>query len=169
MNWDAIGAIGEVIGAVAVVGSIVYLAVQIRQGTSATAAGNMNSWTADYNQIILALYWDQNDTVLIRKALTEFESLSADNQTRAHALFTAAALSAQNAYFQLEKKQFDARLGKPNLWFMASIIKSEGGKYWWSYMRGFWHQDFTAEMEKLASSAEIPALSKALPWYAKDA
>jgi hypothetical protein len=28
MNWDAIGAIGEVIGAVAVVASLVYLAVQ---------------------------------------------------------------------------------------------------------------------------------------------
>ena len=36
MNWDAIGAIGEVVGAAAVVVSIVYLAVQIRQNTSST-------------------------------------------------------------------------------------------------------------------------------------
>jgi len=36
MNWDAIGAIGEVVGAAAVVISIVYLAVQIRQNTSST-------------------------------------------------------------------------------------------------------------------------------------
>ena len=33
MNWDAIGAIGEVIGAIAVVGTLGYLAVQIRQNT----------------------------------------------------------------------------------------------------------------------------------------
>ncbi len=32
MNWDAIGAIGEIIGASAVVVSLVYLAVQIRAG-----------------------------------------------------------------------------------------------------------------------------------------
>ena len=36
MNWDAIGAVGEVVGAAAVVVSIVYLAVQIRQNTSST-------------------------------------------------------------------------------------------------------------------------------------
>ena len=33
MNWDAIGAVGAVIGAAAVVISIVYLSVQIRQNT----------------------------------------------------------------------------------------------------------------------------------------
>ena len=31
MNWDAIGAIGEIIGAIAVVSTLFYLAVQIRQ------------------------------------------------------------------------------------------------------------------------------------------
>ena len=34
MNWDAISAIGETIGAVAVVISLLYLAIQIRQNTS---------------------------------------------------------------------------------------------------------------------------------------
>ena len=33
MNWDAIGAVAEVIGAAAVLGSLLYLAYQIRQGT----------------------------------------------------------------------------------------------------------------------------------------
>ncbi len=33
MNWDAIGAIAELFGAVGVIASLVYLAVQIRQNT----------------------------------------------------------------------------------------------------------------------------------------
>ncbi|MEZ5503387.1 MAG: hypothetical protein R3E50_12340 [Halioglobus sp.] len=33
MNWDAIGAIGELVGAIAVFVSLVYLAVQLRQNT----------------------------------------------------------------------------------------------------------------------------------------
>ena len=36
MNWDAIGAVGEVVGAMAVVVSIVYLSIQIRQNTRTT-------------------------------------------------------------------------------------------------------------------------------------
>ena len=168
MDWEAIGAISEVIGAVAVVGSIVYLAIQIRQGTSATAAGNMNSWIADYNQMLMTMYSDPNDSVLFRKAISEFESLSADDQMRAHAALSASALSAQNAYFQLAEDQFEPRLGNQILAFFASTIKAEGGKYWWSKSREVWHQDFTAEIDRLAASTEIPGLDKALPWYAKD-
>ena len=33
MNWDAIGAVGEVVGAIAVIASIVYLATQIRSNS----------------------------------------------------------------------------------------------------------------------------------------
>ncbi|MGI9324326.1 MAG: hypothetical protein ACR2PZ_03835 [Pseudomonadales bacterium] len=33
MNWDAIEAIGEVVGAVAVVLTLIYLSVQLRQNT----------------------------------------------------------------------------------------------------------------------------------------
>lgn len=39
MNWDAIGAIGEIIGAAAVVASLLYLAVQTRANAKALRAG----------------------------------------------------------------------------------------------------------------------------------
>jgi hypothetical protein len=41
MNWDAIGAIGEIAGAVAVFGSLVYLAIQIK-GQNIEKSGNCN-------------------------------------------------------------------------------------------------------------------------------
>lgn len=39
MNWEAISAIGEIVGATAVVVTLIYLAVQVRQGTKATQGG----------------------------------------------------------------------------------------------------------------------------------
>ena len=41
MNWEAIGAIGEFVGAVAVVVTLIYLAVQVRRGTSTTQAASI--------------------------------------------------------------------------------------------------------------------------------
>jgi len=38
MNWDAIGAIAELVGAIAVVGTLFYLAVQVRHSKDATEA-----------------------------------------------------------------------------------------------------------------------------------
>ena len=37
MNWDAIGAIGEVVGAAGVIASLLYLAIQVRASTRASA------------------------------------------------------------------------------------------------------------------------------------
>jgi hypothetical protein len=34
MNWEAIGALGEILGALAVFGTLVYLAIQIKQNSS---------------------------------------------------------------------------------------------------------------------------------------
>ena len=35
MNWEAIGALGEVVGAIAVVLTLAYLAIQVRQNSNA--------------------------------------------------------------------------------------------------------------------------------------
>ncbi|MCB1669689.1 MAG: hypothetical protein R3F41_10945 [Gammaproteobacteria bacterium] len=40
MNWEAIGAIGEILGAMAVVMTLVYLAVQVRYAKEAAADNN---------------------------------------------------------------------------------------------------------------------------------
>ena len=45
MNWDAIGAAGEVVGAIAVVVSLVYLAVQLRVNSKTLKANG--SWSAE--------------------------------------------------------------------------------------------------------------------------
>ena len=51
MNWDAIGAVGELLGASAVLVTLIYLAVQIRQNTSAVATATYESTMTGFNDI----------------------------------------------------------------------------------------------------------------------
>ncbi len=44
MNWDAIGAVGDMVGALAVIVTLAYLALQIRASTRESAA-NQSSIT----------------------------------------------------------------------------------------------------------------------------
>jgi hypothetical protein len=55
MNWDAIGAIGEIIGAIAVVSTLFYLAVQIRQ--SAKVAREQAHYHMLQNQVSTMDRW----------------------------------------------------------------------------------------------------------------
>ena len=49
MNWEAIGAIGEVLGAAAVVATLGYLAVQIRQNSRAVKNSAAQSMLSEAN------------------------------------------------------------------------------------------------------------------------
>ncbi len=51
MNWDAIAAVGELLGALAVLITLVYLAVQIKQNTLAVATATYESTMAGFNDI----------------------------------------------------------------------------------------------------------------------
>ncbi len=58
MNWDAIGAIAELLGAIGVIASLVYLATQIRhsrdqmsQNTQAMRAGSYQSFFQNLDEV----------------------------------------------------------------------------------------------------------------------
>ena len=56
MNWEAIGAIGEFVGALAVVLTLVYLALQVRQNTTGmrvAAKLEITKQFADYTDLLL--------------------------------------------------------------------------------------------------------------------
>jgi hypothetical protein len=50
VNWQAIGAIGEVVGAIAVVATLLYLARDIRQNSRSLAISALRDTTANWNQ-----------------------------------------------------------------------------------------------------------------------
>lgn len=51
MNWEALGAIGEIIGAMAVVATLAYLIIQIRQNTRGIHSAAVQANTLAFNEI----------------------------------------------------------------------------------------------------------------------
>ena len=58
MNWDAVGAIGEIAGAVAVVATLIYFARQIRESTVAQQTTTDCMLTEIFNQTHVAIIGD---------------------------------------------------------------------------------------------------------------
>ena len=77
MNWEAIGALAETLGALAVIVSIIYLAAQVRQTRlqlQAQAEDNILSRAFDaYSPV-----YEGNNSLVFRKGLESPETLSAD-------------------------------------------------------------------------------------------
>jgi hypothetical protein len=55
MNWDAIGAIGEILGAFAVVASLIYLAVQVRQQNAEYRIYSAHVVTTAFREVVSSI------------------------------------------------------------------------------------------------------------------
>ena len=75
MNWDAIGAIGEIVGAIAVVATLVYFAIQMRQYTTGLRSATFNATMQEFNQINVAQL-DPALADLLDRGMEDLDSLS---------------------------------------------------------------------------------------------
>lgn len=99
MNWDAIGAIGEIIGALAVVISLAYLASQIRIQNRESRAASVHQVIEGYRSSIAALHDPEMADIWI-SGMEDFDSLAPSQRLRFVIYLTVALRSFEDAYFQ---------------------------------------------------------------------
>ncbi len=85
MTWDAIGALGEIAGSVAVILTLLVLIRQIREATNATRAATMESIGDRIQERLLLQVADADLAALLVRA-TQAASLSEFNEVDAHRL-----------------------------------------------------------------------------------
>jgi hypothetical protein len=93
MNWDAIGAIGELVGAMAVVVTLGYLAVQIRYARSEAR----RALSQGRGEALRSLLIEQQDERLNRLVLQVNAALGAEPRPFAVALAERTGVSAEDA------------------------------------------------------------------------
>lgn len=78
MNWEALGALAELAGAAGVIGSVLYLAVQVRTGNRASAVQAKLDSTRLLNDFMDLLIQKPELNQLMRKGRKSLDSLSPD-------------------------------------------------------------------------------------------
>jgi hypothetical protein len=82
MNWEAIGAIGEIVGALAVVITLAYLVIQIRQNTAAVATATYESTMTGFNDINVVVASNPKLASLLDRGTQSPDTLSAEEITQ---------------------------------------------------------------------------------------
>ena len=149
MDWEAIGAIGEVLGAVGVILTLGYLAIQIRQNTRALRAASIDSTTQIANGIRSDLFSNPEITAIYANGLGDVDALNKLERERFRLLMTNALWALWNAYNQ-------AKLGDSQSWeaqkpMMRRFLSQPGGQWYWQTYREEFAQDFQAEVDAALS------------------
>ena len=82
MNWEAISAISQLGGSIAVVVSVLYLAVQLRSSTRVAKVAAMDAAAAALRDVTKPLMENAELSRLWRAGLENLETLSAEDQAR---------------------------------------------------------------------------------------
>ncbi len=152
MNWEAIGAIGEIIGAIAVVATLGYLALQIRHQNAANRINAVNSILQGFDQLDLLLAQDESLAALFNKGLWSPDELT-DSEA---AQFSWMLRLASNCYLKLYRLYQDG-LASQYEWEnhmsqAAYLFGTPGGKVFLAGHREAFC-DFTELLRKTPRSA----------------
>ena len=103
MNWEAVGAVGEIVGAIAVVITLIYLARQMRQNSSAlrsTTAQSANEMAFSVYNPIVANEYGLADILL--RGLRDPELLSDLEMARFTANWQAHSLLGRTSFINIK-------------------------------------------------------------------
>ena len=165
MNWDAIGAIGEILGALVVVITLGYLAVQIRQNTAQQKREETVSIQRGQNEVVSQM----RDPMMVRSyAMTAEKGRAASPEDRSRAIIWV--IQYLN-HFQvvhdlyrsgaLDEEQYQLWAG-----FAVSIIAPARMRQWWDEENGrlAFHSEVRQMIDQRLEDPDNPPLPLTEMW-----
>ena len=134
MNWDAIAAVAELLAALGVIGSLIYLATQIRQNTDSVRMASHRGVADQFQRTNLAALEDPALAEILRRVLRDASSLTEQEQYRFE-LFLTSLFRTYEELFQLNAKG----LVDSELW----ACREDAMLYWLSHenVRSWWEEE----------------------------
>ena len=141
MNWEALGAIGETVGAVGVIATMAFLAYQIIQTRTALRANAYQAYSHDKRELVMFLVSDPIRGTMI-EGLQNPDSLDQDS------LFAfQQAMVNFMFFFQMSHKMWRSKQITDADWvtdkqLIGELKSTPGFEIWWPQCRNFFEAEF---------------------------
>ena len=132
MNWEALGAIGEIVGAVAVVVTLGYLAVQTRQNTRAVRVASFHQIVDSFSAVSLAIVQDATLSSLLMRSIVDPRSLTAEDYSRYGFFLLTFLRRAKSMFFHSEQGTLQRDSWHGIRVSLEEILATEPAQRWWS-------------------------------------
>ena len=142
MNWDAMGAIAESVGALGVILSLVYLALQVRQNTEQIRLSRFQDLSSTLQDGFTPVYNPGNMTVWYRGHFKPGE-LSEEDEYTFRMFMERQLFNVQNVVYQHQHGLVDDAVFESTILLMRQLLLgTPGGSSYWEEQR----HNFTEEM-----------------------
>lgn len=133
------GAIGEIIGGVGVVVSLIYLALQVRQNTLATRHNAFHEIVRDQTEAFNLMNVDAELTQIVYEGFTDFRSLTRDQQRRFEVWHMTWLRMLENLLYEVEHQRIDASEWTGIREHQKFALGRPGFAEWWNTRQNLFH------------------------------
>jgi hypothetical protein len=151
VNWDAVGAVGEIIGAAAVLVTLIYLALQIRQNTYQNRLNSIQAINASNDSAFDPIYIPEN-TVIFTKGQSSYEHLTEHEKVVFDMLMMRLFASLDSTTYHYQQKSYDKELFRGVMEFYSGFISSPGGRKWYQLRSNSISKDTRDKLERYLGS-----------------
>ena len=161
MNWEAIGAIGDFVGGLAVVLTLVYIAFQVRQSSKqidqhsrALSASTFYAAGEGFNKWWALVIQDEAVAGLWKRGIAG-EKLESTDELRFNSLAMMLFTSLENNFHQLQLGSISRNTLELAKRQWVRVLISPGGSAWWKRQgRGSFTPAFVDSIEALITAAD---------------
>jgi HEAT repeat protein len=161
VNWEAIGAVGEIIGAVAVVVSVAYLALQIRAQNVESRLGATRDLASKRAEPLKLLLGDDAAIEVWLKAVRDYESLQGHDRMKASLMFNLIMRNAEQDFLHKGTGHADDPYLESVDRVLSQNVSAPGLQEWWRTTGDLFNQSFQDHVNSLMATQQENRLNDA--------
>jgi len=154
VNWEAISAIGQIVGAFAVVISLIYLAREIRSNAHAARLASMDTLNRWLGELVVHPHLGE----LYYRGIRDFESLEGGDLVRFTALINQLFYIYEEMYYQQLDGHLDPRVWRETEAAMRDVNAYPGVQAWWRSRSHWFSEEFAKQVNQEQQTAKAPRL-----------
>ncbi len=148
MDIMELGAIGELVGGVAVIGSLIYVGLQVRQNSNwlrASVVDTSSQRLTDMHYFMAS----EGNTAIIEAIATDADAIEPTVAVRLGQAYMAIARNAETAYFQFQLGHLPDQLWRGYETHVHVIASTRFFLPWWEMRRSMFHEAFRDHVDTL--------------------
>ena len=160
MSIETINAWAQFAAALGVIGSLFYLAAQVRQNARSSQAVVVDSLARSMHDLALAIAQDAELLRVLTVILPNWDAATEMDKARAFSFILGYFKLFENAWFQMRKGMLERDQWQGYEAFLRMVYGMPSVKKWWSMRRSFFAPGFVDYVEQLKTRPEVPTFSE---------
>ncbi len=149
MNWEAIGAVGEILGAIAVIATLIYLARQIKDSSRAARSQAITDATTGIQAFYQELGSNAQACEVFLEGFLDPESLSTQAQYQHLMMVHAFFIGYQRSFFLAQEGTLDVGLRDSIGTAIVAVNHLPGTHLYWRQRKAYFQPEFVDWVEAL--------------------